>query len=151
MRSSMTDECIVCGTVTHHPAAYACKRCKKILERADSRRDETGAVRRFDRPTRIRALQEAWRDGAFHCHYTGVRLVEDPKRWRDHRYLSFEHQTPGDESSVVVTCSLVNRMKTDLSDAQFRAMVSELATVFAGSKFDKSRFPEGKRPAGASD
>ena len=91
-------------------------------------------------------MRDSWRDGAFHCFYTGVALIDDGTRWRDHRYLAFEHRTPGDEASVVVTCSLVNRMKTDLTEEQFRAMVAELANVFAGGTFDESVFPEGTVP-----
>jgi hypothetical protein len=53
----------------------------------------------------------------------------------------FEHQTPGDESSVVVTCALVNRMKTDLTDDEFRTMVQALARMFDGDKFDEGAFP----------
>lgn len=102
--------------------------------------------RRADRKARIRALQESWRDGAFHCYYTGMRLVDDPTRLRDHRYITFEHQTPGDESTIVVACSLVNRMKTDLSHAEFSVMVRALSEVFNGGEFDRSAFPEGKRP-----
>ena len=91
-------------------------------------------------------MRESWRDGAFHCFYTGVELETHGDRWRDHRYLAFEHQTPSDEASVVVTCSLVNRMKTDLTDDQFRTLVTELAKVFAGGTFDEAAFPEGTAP-----
>ena len=136
------NECIVCGT-GKHPQAYACKRCKRVLDRLETRRDSSGAYRRFDREARLRAMQDSWRDGAFHCFYTGIALIDDGQQWRDHRYFSFEHLTPGDEKSVVVTCSLVNRMKTDLTDEQFRAMVTELAKVFAGDTFDEHVFPRG--------
>ena len=137
--------CVVCG-VEKHPQAYACKRCKRILDRLETRRDGSGAYRRFDREARLRAMQDSWHDGAFRCFYTGIALVEDGNRWRDHRYLSFEHLTPGDEKSVVVTCYLVNRMKTDLTGEQFRAMVSELAKAFSGGAFDERFFPEGTAP-----
>jgi hypothetical protein len=120
----------------------------KIIDRAETRKDAAGRNRCFDREARISALQAAWRDGAFHCHYTGVRLIDDPTQFRDHRYVALEHQTPGDESSIVVTCSMVNRMKTDLSDAEFRRVVIELAKVFQGGQFDEQVFPEGKRPPG---
>lgn len=136
-------------TVCHgpkHPQAYACARCKKILDRVETRRDASGALRHVDRDARLRAMRESWHDGAFHCFYTGVALIDDGQRWRDHRYLAFEHRTPGDESSVVVTCSLVNRMKTDLTEQQFRTMVAELAKVFAGGSFDERAFPEGTAP-----
>ena len=88
-------------------------------------------------------MQKSWHDGAFHCFYTGIALIEDSHRWRDHRYLSFEHRTPGDETSIVITCALVNRMKTDLTEEQFKAIVAELAKVFAGGTFDEHAFPEG--------
>jgi hypothetical protein len=140
------DGCVVCGA-ERHPLAYACKRCKRILDRVETRRDNSGAYRRFDRKARLRAMQDSWRDGAFHCFYTGIALIEDGRRWRDHRYLSFEHLTPGDEKSVVVTCYLVNRMKTDLTNEQFRNMVTGLAKVFAGGPFDERAFPEGVAPA----
>jgi hypothetical protein len=38
-------------------------------------------------------------------------------------------------------------MKTDLTEAQFRAMMAELAKVFAGGTFDESVFPKGSLPA----
>jgi hypothetical protein len=56
------------------------------------------------------------------------------------------HRTPGDEASVVVTCSLVNRMKTDLTKEQFETMVTELARVFAGGALNGTAFPEGTVP-----
>ena len=139
------DGCAVCGA-EKQPHAYACARCRRILDRFETRRDASGSYRRFDRAARLRALQHSWHDGAFHCFYTGIALVEDDRRWRDHRYLSFDHRTPGDEASVVVTCALVNRMKTDLSEEQFKAMITELAKAFAGGAFDERVFPDGTAP-----
>jgi hypothetical protein len=37
-------------------------------------------------------------------------------------------------------------MKTDLTHEQFRAIVMELAKVFAGGAFDESVFREGSQP-----
>jgi hypothetical protein len=34
-------------------------------------------------------------------------------------------------------------MKTDLTDEQLKAMVTELAKVFGGGRFDERVFPEG--------
>jgi hypothetical protein len=108
-------------------------------------RDASGALRRFDREARLRAMRSSWRDGAVHCLYMDIELETRGELWRDHRYLAFEHQTPGDEASVVVTCSLVNRMKTDLTHDQFRAMVTELAECLSGP-VDERVFPEGALP-----
>jgi hypothetical protein len=112
--------CVVCGA-DKHPRAYACTRCKRILDRIETRRDADGNPRRVNRNARLTALRTSWHDGAFHCAYTGIELIVDGTRWRDHRYLVFDHGTPGVESSVFVTCNLINRMKTDLTDQQFRA------------------------------
>ena len=137
----MSDSCLICAE-PRHPQAYACPRCKKILDRPEFRRDSEGRLRRFDREARIRALKAAWNPEArvFRCHYTGVEL--DTTDWHDHRYLSLEHQTPGDESNITVVSALINRMKTDLSDAEFRRLVSALAASFAGQAFDEAAFPD---------
>lgn len=141
----LSDPCAVCGA-ERRPLAYACTRCKRILDRVETRRDASGVPHQVDRAARLRALQASWRDGSFRCFYTGVALIDDGQRWRDHRYLVFEHRTPGDEASVVVTCALVNRMKTDLTEEQFKRMVMELAKVFNGRTFDQRAFPEGTAP-----
>jgi hypothetical protein len=43
---------------------------------------------------------------------------------------------------VVVTCALVNRMKADLTEDQFKLIVTELAKVFHGGTFDQGAFPD---------
>ena len=137
----MADTCMICEA-PRHPQAYACLRCKKILDRPEFRKDSEGRLRRFDREARIRALERAWDREArvFRCHYTGIEL--DTTDWHDHRYLSLEHQTPGDESDIVVVSALINRMKTDLSDREFRVLVKALARSFEGQPFDPAAFPD---------
>jgi hypothetical protein len=106
------------------------------------RRDSLGKLRKPDREARKQALKKAWNPDArcFRCHYTGIELKTDDHR--DHRYLSLEHQTPGDETKIVVVSALINRMKTDLSDQEFRLMVSALARKFEGEGFDEAAFPD---------
>jgi hypothetical protein len=41
-----TDTCVVCGA-ERHPQAYACTRCKRILDRFETRRDASGGARRL--------------------------------------------------------------------------------------------------------
>lgn len=76
--------------------------------------------------------------GVFRCHYTGIPL--DGQRG-SRRYATWEHLTPGDEYDVVLVADLVNRMKTDMSDAEFRGLVQALARHFDGATFDSSAFP----------
>ena len=135
------NRCVVCGAGTHGHAG-ACARCKRIADRPETRRDASGRVRRADTAARLRALARSWRDGAFHCHYTGVPLIEDHARWRDHRYLVFEDKVPGDPATVVVTCALLSRMKADLTEGQFKLIVTELARAFDGGAFDQGAFPD---------
>lgn len=139
------DACVVCGA-EKHAQAYACTRCKRIIDRVETRRDSSGDSHKVDKAARLRALQDAWRDGNFRCFYTGIALIDDGQRWREHRYLVFEHRTPGDEASVVVTCALVNRMKTDLTEDQFKNLIRELGKVFDGGTFEERAFPDGTRP-----
>ena len=138
--SAVADVCVVCGS-ERHSRAYACVRCKRILDRVEMRRDASGALRRFDRDARLQALRQSWRDGAFRCYYTGISLIASGDRWPDHRYRTFEHRTPGDETSVVDTCALVNRMKTDLTGAQFKAMVFELRQDVRRRSFRRGCLP----------
>ena len=140
------DQCVVCGAGTHRPAD-ACARCQRILDRAETRRDASGGLRRADPAARLRALARSWSDGAFHCYYTGVRLTDDHTRWRDHRYLVFDDRTPGDAASVVVTSALVSRMKAGLTEDQFKLIVTELAKALNGGTFDQGAFPDQPPPA----
>lgn len=135
------DQCVVCGAGTHRPAV-ACARCKRILDRVETRRNASGGLRRVNAAARLRALAGSWRDGAFHCFYTGACLIEDHSRWRDHRYLVFEDRIPGDGATVVVTCALVSRMKADLTEDQFKLIVTELAKALDGGTFDQRAFPD---------
>jgi hypothetical protein len=108
----------------------------------ETRRDASGGLRRAGAAARLRALARSWRDGAFHCFYTGVCLTGDHSRWRDHRYLVFEDTIPGDGASTVVTCALVSRMKADLTEDRFKLIVTELAKVLDGGTLDQGAFPD---------
>ena len=138
-----SDGCEICGD-PKHPQAYACDRCRKILRRVDMRRDSLGKLRKPDREARKEALREAWDPDVrcFRCHYTRMALQTEDHR--DHLYLSLEHQTPGNEADIVVVSALLNRMKTDLSDKEFRRMVAALARTFEDEDFDETAFPDRK-------
>jgi hypothetical protein len=77
---------------------------------------------------------------AFRCYYTGVALTEE---YGDPRFATWEHRKPGDEGSVVLVADLVNRMKADMSEGDFKAMVRALDRRFdhPGEPFDVSVFP----------
>lgn len=127
---SETLTCAICGS-PRYPLARYCKRCKKLIDRIDIRR-------KHNKSAREHALKKSWDGEAFRCYYTGIRLVEN--NHRDPRYLTFDHRTPRQETDVVVVAALINDMKTDMADNEFRAIVQQLANCFNGKDFDESVF-----------
>lgn len=111
------------------------------MRRVETRNDAGGTGRSIDGAARLAALQRAW-DSAisgYRCYYTGVPLND---RLGSRRYATWEHLMPGDEASLVLVADLVNRMKSDMTDAEFRGMVAALAGHFGGSEFDHAAFPD---------
>lgn len=124
-------DCTVCGASLHHPLATYCKRCKKLIDRVDSRG-------KHNKSARERALKRAWDGQAFRCYYTGIKLVEDNPK--DPRYLTFDHFTPRKEDKIVIVAAAINDMKSDMSDKEFRQMVLQLSNKFDGGQFNEKVF-----------
>lgn len=123
--------CEICGS-NIHPLASFCKRCKKLIDRVDMRKKP-------DNQARIRALKQAWdKQGFFRCYYSKIRLVEDNPK--DPRYLTFDHRTPRQENDIVVAAALINDMKSDMTEDEFKSMVLQLTNSFNGGAFDESVF-----------
>lgn len=112
-----------------HQFAKLCKRCKKLVERVDSRRKADGRAR-------VRALTEAWDGEHFRCYYSGVCLLTDDHR--SPKYITFDHRVPRQESDIVVCAAALNDMKSDLDEQEFRTVVVGLATRFQGGTFDEA-------------
>ena len=74
-------------------------------------------------------MQRAWNPQTrrFHCYYTDVVLLEKSGRARS---MTWEHLRPGKVSKMALACALINDMKTDLSEPQFRKLVAALAVHF---------------------
>lgn len=140
------DLCSICFEPRHRLAAL-CARCKTIRNRLD-----TGAKRRgvkTDRAARQTALAAAWDPTvkAFRCHYGGIvlnhDLEPDPISWtpRHSAIRCRSEGCPGDESDIVV-CSaiindmklIINDMKSDMTEEEFRLVVPQLAECFAGKR-----------------
>jgi len=124
-------ECMVCGCELKNPRALYCARCRKIVNRIDTRR-------KHNRQARIRALQQSWDGKSFRCFYTGVKLTEDNPK--DPRYLTFDHRIPRQEDDIVIVAASINDMKSDMSDGEFYRMVLQLANKLSGGTFDESVF-----------
>ena len=131
--------CRVCGDPTRQNA-FLCVRCNKVRQRTG-----TGAPRKPDSEARLWAMKNQWKDGAFRCHFTGVELLTESHGHP--RYATWEHLTPGVEESAVLAADIINRMKQNMTEAEFHIMVLALARVFTGNgKFDPGAIPNDRLP-----
>lgn len=122
--------CAICFE-PRHQLATLCTRCKRLRDRLDTRARSRGF--KTDKAARQRALAAAWDPAAkaFRCYYGGVVLNHDPASpW----HVTFDHRTPGDESDIVVCSALINDMKSDLTEEEFRSVVAQLAERFANKR-----------------
>jgi hypothetical protein len=110
------------------------------MARVETRKDPHGRGRAVNKQARLRAMERQFDPSinAYRCYFTRVPLVLAAGRRRS---AEWAHRTPGDESSVVLACKLVNRMQTDLTEPEFEVLVKALARRFEGEPFDESAFP----------
>jgi len=93
-----------------------------------------------------------WNDEAkaFLCHFTDLPLTDRVPGSRTS--ATWEHLTPGDPWSVVLAADLVNKMKGNMTEAQFRRMVVALADHFRTNEpFDRKAFPVEASPFDATN
>src|SRR5438874_285316 len=125
--------CRICSNESF-AGSFLCPPCRRLYYRAENRPGADGRGRKVDKTARFKAMKKQWRDDAFRCHYTDIALSIGDKRSR--RYATWEHVTPSDETSVVLVAELVNKMKADMNNAEFKRMVLALARSFDGVPFD---------------
>jgi len=118
LKAKSDKPCIVCKRPKE--TTYYCARCRNLVERV------------ADRLVKRKALQDGWCEalGRFICYYTGIELEETD--WKSPHYLSFDHLTPGAREPQKACTQWVNRMKTVLSEDEFRAFIRELARFLGG-------------------
>ena len=121
---------------------HYCQICRGLIDRGRSGQRPYKAARRA-------ALHDRWNKvlKAFTCKYTGIALTHNGGAWN----AEWEHRTPVDESSVVLVAALVNRMKADLTEDQWDAMICALyAHRIEGKPFDESAIPLNWQPKASS-
>ena len=124
-------ECFVC--LRPSGLKRYCPICEGLLTR--KRKGQKPNMR-----ARREALHDQWNEDlqAFTCKYTSIALTHTGGA----RNAEWEHVIPGDESSVVLVAALVNRMKADLTEDQWDAMIGALyALRIEGKPFDESALP----------
>jgi len=121
-----THPCPACKKPAKVRSRY-CSRCGKILDRA-----------RISLPVALilAALIDAYDSAAdaFRCYYTGALL--DTNNPKSPFYLVFDHLDPG-QNKVVACARVINEMKKDLLEKEFRIVVPALSDhMEKGTPFD---------------
>lgn len=131
--------CRVCDRLSV-PGSYLCEVCRHLMGRIETRKDVLGHGRRVNREARLEALRKQWdpQIDAFRCYFTAVPMTGTHG---SRRYATWEHLVPGDESSVVLVTDLVNKMKSDMTEDEFKTIVRALTRRFDGESFDEHAFP----------
>jgi hypothetical protein len=113
--------------------SFLCPRCRRIYEH--------GSLELKKKEARFRAMCEQWNveEKAFLCYFTGIPMTDVPG---SRTSWTWEHLAPGDAWSVVLAADLVNKMKVNMTETQFKKMVLALADHFRTNKpFDREAFP----------
>lgn len=108
--------CIICGQPRWVNNSKYCKTCSRFSLRM--------VIQQFPLKTR-EAVWDYVRKHGYVCYYTRMPLdMTDPHSpW----YCVFDHWIPHDNSKIVITSSLLNDMKSDLSEKEFWHLIKALA------------------------
>ena len=122
-------KCRICGKPVFSIYSRYCRRCSKFAFRVKNERFP---------PETAKGIFDYVRKKDFVCYYTGMRLdMDDPASpW----YCVFDHWIPRNPGKVVITCSLINFMKSDLTEDEFWYYIEALADYKEkGKKIRKKR------------
>jgi hypothetical protein len=137
---SPSEICKVCTERSKpYTTSFLCPRCRRIYEQ--------GGPGLKKKEARFRAMcdQSNGEEKAFLCHFTGLPLTDVPG---SRTSGTWEHLSPGDPWSVVLAADLVNKMKVNMTETQFREMVIALADHFRTNEpFDREAFPVDVSPS----
>ncbi len=124
-----TGKCCICNRPVFSDHSIYCLRCFQFSRRMDQRGVHAKAVK---------AIWAFVRKNGYVCYYTGIPL--DMENFHSPWYYVFDHQIPGDDTSIVLTSALLNEMKSDLSKVEFVYYVKEFSRHFlTGAKIRKRK------------
>jgi len=114
-KKPVSKKCDLCGKAVFSNKSKYCRRCSKFALRVKNKRLP---------PETVKAIFEYVRTYGFMCFYTGMSLnMDDPDSpW----HLEFDHWMPADPSKIVLTSRLLNEMKNDLTEVEFKYYIIEL-------------------------
>ena len=111
--------CCICGQPRFSKHSPFCATCSHIAHRMK--------VKRFSAKA-IKAVWDYIRKYGYTCYYTGMPL--ELKDIHDPWYLVFDHANPRESGKIVLTSTLVNKMKMDLTESEFWFFLGQLANHF---------------------
>jgi len=118
MPTKIIRKCCICGkpVISHGPSAKYCPTCAVFAQRLDYKQLPTETVE---------MIWNYVRQYGYVCYYTGMPLnMTNP---HDPFYCVLDHWNPHDNRKLVLTSSLLNDMKTDLTEAEFWYIIRQLA------------------------
>ncbi len=128
--------CAGCGHAAALKGRKYCVRCARLNVRMK--------CARFPREA-ILGVWDYLRKYGFVCYYTGMPLDLDD--FESPWYLVFDHWIPRDPRKIVITSSLLNIMKSDLTEEEFWYFISQLANFYRkGSVVRKRKLAYWCRP-----
>ncbi|MDE1920913.1 MAG: hypothetical protein KGJ09_08305 [Candidatus Omnitrophica bacterium] len=124
------DRCCICGRKVYSKHSIYCLRCFHFCRRMNQRGLHAGAVK---------AIWEWVRKHGYVCYYTGWALdLTNPK---SPYYFEFDHFIPGDNRKIVLTCAVINEMKSVLAFKEWQNLVNQLSRHWrTGAKMKKISF-----------
>lgn len=142
---SPSEVCRVCTEPSEGwSTSFLCARCRRVYEQ--------GGPGLRKKEARFRAMCAQWNNEAkaFLCYFTDLPLTDRVPGRRTS--ATWEHLTPGDPWSVVLAADLVNKMKGNMTETQFRRMIVALADHFrTNESFDRKAFPVEASPFDATN
>ena len=121
--------------------SFLCSRCRRIYEQGGPAPEEGSPV-----PSHASSVE--YGSECVPLSFTDLPLTE---RAGNRTSATWEHLTPGDQWSVVLAADLVNKMKGNMTEAQFRRMVVALADHFQTNEpFEREAFPVEASPFDAT-
>lgn len=109
-------KCCICGRPVFNVRSKYCLRCSRFAHRLE--------LKGFALKT-VAAIWDYVRKYGYVCYFTGLLL--DMGNDRSPWYCDFNCLTPHDPSKVVLSCSLISEMKSDLSEKEFWYYIRQLA------------------------
>lgn len=130
-------KCELCAKDIDNVRHHYCDSCRKIAKRIN--RSKRIKDKKACRKSLSKYIQK---EKGYYCKYSGVALDlgDDDDQSQSPCYLTFEHVVPGDDGTVVLAAALINDMKSDMNEREFKGMVVQLANRFKTGKKINSTF-----------